>query len=98
MVIAVLLEIARCVLMGVPVVADEEDTLMACMVTAAVAIPVALMSRWNTQIDWRLIRWWHWADKDRLRIDYLRRRVAANVELAIKARLADAYGNTYVRS
>jgi len=79
MVIAVLLEIARRVLMGVPVVAHEEYALMACVITTAVAIPVALMSWWNAQIDRCLIWRWHWADKDRLRIDYLRWRVAANV-------------------
>ena len=79
MVIAVLLEIAWRVLMGVPVVSDEEYTLMAGVITAAVVIPVALMSWWNAQIDRCLIWRWHLADKDRLCIDYLRWRVAANV-------------------
>src|ERR1700690_2212792 len=81
--------VTRNVLVVVPVVLHKEDPLAAGVVLAAVLAPVFGMARRHAQINRRTVGR-HPLYGDRLRIKHLRLGVAADVEAAIEARLADA--------
>lgn len=93
--IALLALIIGNVLAGVPVVLDEVDPLPAGMVLVAILAPVLGVAGWNVQVDRRAHDRYP-LDDDRLRVDQLRRRIAANVDAAIEAGLADAYRDANV--
>lgn len=73
----------------VPAILHEVDPLAAGVVGAAVFAPVFRMAWRHMQVDRRTANA-NPFDKDRLPIDNLRGRIAADVETAIEAGLADA--------
>ena len=85
-----LLAVARRVSIVVPAVLHEEHLLAASVVVAAVFAPVLAVPFRHAQVNW-LIDIAHLALNDhRLRHVHRRRRVAAEVDAAIKIRLTDA--------
>jgi hypothetical protein len=84
---AIVLAVAGCITVEVPVIPDEQHPLAACMIAAAIACPVAAMLERHAQVDGI-------ADvaagyQDRRPVDYGRWRVGAQFHPAEEARLAD---------
>lgn len=87
--VTMMLPVARGVFVGVPMVLHEVDPFAAGLVLAAVLAPVLGVAGRDAQVDgWAVHR--YALDEGRLRIEEYRRRVAANVDPAIKPGLADA--------
>lgn len=91
--VTMLFLVTRDILAVVPVVLHKVDPLAAGVVFAAVLAPMFGVARRYAQIDGRAAHWYP-LDYSRLMIDYLWLRIAADVESAIEAGLADADGNT----
>lgn len=85
------------VFMIVPVVPDKIDPLAAGVIFAAMFSPVFGMAWRYAQIDRRALVVTSF-DYHRLAVDHLGWWIVANVELAIKAGLANVYGYTNVGS
>jgi len=88
--IALLTLIVRNVFAVVPVVLHKIDPLPAGAVLVAVLAPVLCMTRRHVQVD-RRAHDRHPLNDDRLWVDQLRRRIAANVDAPVETGLADAY-------
>jgi hypothetical protein len=82
--------VTRDVLAVVPIVLDKEDSLAAGMVFVAVLFPMFGVTRRYAQIDRRTMLRYSF-NKNGLRVDHLRLRIATDVDAAIEAGLADAY-------
>src|SRR4030066_1857831 len=82
----------RYVLAAVPAVLHKVDPFAAGVVLAAVFAPVFGRARGPFQVDRRAVHRYP-LDDSRLPIEYSWRRVAADVDLAIEAGLADADGH-----
>lgn len=85
----VALPVSRCVFTLIPVVADEIDAFAAGVVAVAVLVPVLGMAGWDAQVE-RRAAVGDGLDHDRFRIEQDWRGVAADVEAAVEAGLADA--------
>jgi len=82
------------ILLPIPVVPHKVDTLATGIVSPAMLAPILGMSRRYAQIN-RFPARINPADHSGLTVDQLRRRIIANVEVTIKAGLADA--DRYIR-
>jgi len=91
--VIVAMSILRHVFVVVSIIAHEIDGAAAGVVLRAMLAPVLLMSRRDMQVDglrWNVLR--RARNDDRLCIDHWRGRNIANVDLTVKAWLADADG------
>jgi hypothetical protein len=89
--LAMLFAVARHVFVSVPVIAHEVDTPAAGVVSPAMLAPVLLVARWHTQIDGLFINNIG-IDSDRLFVNHPRLWKIADVDLTVKAGLADVDG------
>jgi hypothetical protein len=82
--------VTRDVLAVIPVVLDKVDSLPAGMVFVAVLFPMFGVTRRYAQIDRRTMHRYSF-NYNGPSVDHLRLRIATDVDVAIKAGLADAY-------
>lgn len=80
--------VTRRVITGVPVIMHKVDPLGARIVFMAMPSPIPDVARWYTQIDRWSLRCT--LNEYRSAIDHLWRRIAANVDMPIETRLANA--------
>jgi hypothetical protein len=96
--ITVFFSITRSILAFVPVIAHKEDPLAAGMVFTTMSLPISGMTRRDAQIDWWAISRYPPFNDSRLSIDNSWLREISDVNLAIKAGLADANRDTNIGS
>ena len=88
--VAIVLPVTGRIFPGIPVVSDEIDPLATGVVSVAMFVPVLGVPRRDAQIDWRAAHRYRF-DDDRPGIDHGGRGVAADVDTAVEAGLADAH-------
>ena len=86
--LAIAFLMTRDVFTVVPVVLDEIDSLVAGIVFTTMLVPVFVVAWWHSQIERGALHVYR-SHHYRLRVDQRRCGEAANIETAVKARLAD---------
>jgi len=87
--------VSRYIHVIIPLVPYEIDRPATSIVFVAMFVPMFCVTRRHVQIDWS-IHHRHGADDYRLRIDNLRSREVSNIDLPIKAWLADTDRHAYI--
>ena len=87
--------VSRYIYVVIPFVSNEIDRPATSIVFVTMFTPMFFMTRRYVQIDWS-IRNGHVTDDYRLRVDDLRSREVSDVDLSIKAWLADTDRHAYV--
>ena len=87
--------IVRHVDVVVPVVFYKVDRIATSVVLVTMLVPFFCVTGRHSQVN-RLRGLGNSLDDDRLRIDHLWRRDIANIDAAVKARLSDLHGYSYV--
>ena len=81
----------------VPVIAHEIDGAAAGVVFSAVFVPVFIVARWYPEVKWRPCHR-YWLNHDGLGINNCWSRKITDIDVAIKAGLADCNRNTDISS
>lgn len=95
--VSVSLLVSRYIHVVIPLVSYEIDRPATSTIFMTMFTPMFLVTRRHVQVDWSMHRR-HRTDDHRLRIDNLWSREVSNIDLPIKAWLADADRHAYVGS